>query len=147
MEAREMTNRNSEYGKRWHGSEITPTGRIDRMDAVSPYPRSMKYPVRTICGSMRYKELMLDVAQSQTASGVIILMPFVADYTDGIPADDHKQMLDDMHFSKIDMSESIIVVGSDIGESTAGEIEYARFTKKEVYYWDSQLSALSFSHT
>jgi hypothetical protein len=107
----------------------------------------MKYPVRTICGSMRYKELMLDVAQSQTASGVIILMPFVADYTGGMSADDRKRMLDDMHFFKIDMSASIIVVGSHIGESTANEIEYAQFTGKEVYYWDAQLSALSFSHT
>lgn len=115
---------------------VLPSGKSER-----------QYPVRTICGSMRYKELMLNVAQSQTASGVIILMPFVADYTGRVAPDNRKQMLDDMHFSKIDMSESIIVVGSHIGESTANEIEYARFTGKEVYYWDMQLSALSFSHT
>jgi hypothetical protein len=104
-----------------------------------------KFPVRTICGSMRYAEMMLDVARHETANGVIVLMPFVADYIGGQPADARKRMLDEMHRAKIDLSECIVVVGSHIGESTASEIAYAQETGKPVYYWDTRLAALSFS--
>lgn len=103
------------------------------------------FPVRTICGSLRYWDMMLDVARSQTSSGVIILAPFVADYAYGKSPDDRKRMLDEMHYAKIDMSECIIVVGEHIGESTASEINYAKETGKQVYYWDARLRALSFS--
>ena len=104
-----------------------------------------QFPVRTICGSLRYWETMLDVAQRQTGSGVIILMPFVADYVGGKRPDARKIMLDEMHRVKIDMSECIIVVGLHIGQSTASEIMYAQETGKPVYYWDARLGALSSS--
>lgn len=93
------------------------------------------FTVRTICGSMRYADTMLKVAESETASGVIILMPFVADYVGGREPDAIKLMLDEMHQAKIDMSDGIIVVGVHIGESTASEIAYAKSTGKEVLYW------------
>lgn len=32
----------NEYGKGWHGSEITSSGRIDRIDTVSPYPDEIR---------------------------------------------------------------------------------------------------------
>ena len=84
---------------------------------------------------MRYAEIMAEAARRQTSAGVIILMPFVADYTGGKPADQRKLMLDQMHRAKIDMSDAIIVVGLHIGESTCSEIEYAIQTGKPVYWW------------
>ncbi len=87
----------------------------------------MTYPVVTICGSMRYYSQMREVAEFYTASGHIVLMPFV---TKNASVD--ATMLDDMHRRKIDMSEGIIVVGSHRGESTMGEIKYARETGKNV---------------
>ena len=100
------------------------------------------FPVRTICGSLRYYEDMLTIARKETANGIIILMPFVADYAYGKMADDRKKMLDEMHRAKIDLSEAIIVVGTHIGESTQSEIEYARATGKEVLYWTQHFGAL-----
>ncbi|MBQ8430527.1 MAG: hypothetical protein IJX26_01105 [Clostridia bacterium] len=49
-----------------------------------------------------------------------------------------KQMLDDMHKSKIDMSDEIFVINKNgyIGESTRAEIEYAIKTNKKVNYME-----------
>lgn len=104
-----------------------------------------QWTIRTICGSMRYMQGMLEVANKQTADGVIILMPFVAFIK---PEDQEnnplKQMLDEMHLAKIDMSDGIIVVAHNddpemhnghIGKSTEREIEHAKATGKEVLYW------------
>ena len=47
-----------------------------------------------------------------------------------------KEMLDDMHKRKIDLSDGIYVinVGGYIGESTRSEIEYAKMTGKSIAY-------------
>jgi len=101
-----------------------------------------EFPVITICGSMRYAAKMTEIARIETANGAIILMPFVADYTGAQTADARKQMLDEMHRAKIDMSGAIIVVGPHIGESTASEIAYARQTGKDVLYWSDHLGPI-----
>ncbi len=83
---------------------------------------------------MRYYDKMLEVAEKQTAHGVIILMPYVAiapEFQDDVI----KAMLDEMHRAKIDMSDGIIVVGKHIGESTTKEIAYARQRGIEVIDW------------
>jgi hypothetical protein len=92
-----------------------------------------QYPVATICGSMRYYDEMLETAHLYTKAGWIILMPFVH----VIPPDEQegnsvKEMLDDMHFTKIAMSEAIIIVGSYIGSSTRKEIAYATEHDKKI---------------
>jgi hypothetical protein len=84
-----------------------------------------QFPVACICGSMRYWNKMLEHAQRLTADGWIVLMPFVADYTGGKPADETKEMLDDMHRTKISKSDRVYVIGLHIGESTSREIDYA----------------------
>lgn len=94
-----------------------------------------EYPVVTICGSMRYYDKMLEVANKLTGDGNIVLMPHIAKYVGGVKSDDNKIMLDNMHKRKIDMSESIVVVGTHIGESTASEIAYAQNTSKKITYW------------
>lgn len=85
-----------------------------------------QFPVITICGSMRYFDRMLEVASEFTGRGYIVLMPFVHVIK---PEDQEnnpvKEMLDEMHLSKIAMSESILVVGSYTGKSTNREIQYA----------------------
>ena len=94
-----------------------------------------EYKVVTICGSMRYYNLMLEVAQDLTGKGFIVLMPFVSDYIGGKEEDSVKRMLDDMHKRKIDMSSEIVVVGSHRGESTNSEIEYAKQQRKDITIW------------
>ena len=50
-----------------------------------------------------------------------------------------KNMLDEMHRQKIDMSHEILVinVGGYIGESTKSEIEYARIKGKKISYLEN----------
>jgi hypothetical protein len=93
-----------------------------------------EYPVATICGSLRYFDEMIKHAQRLTRQGWIVLMPFVADYVGGAPSDNQKKMLDDMHRAKIDMSDQVYVIGSHIGESTRGEIEYAEARSIHITY-------------
>lgn len=89
-----------------------------------------EYPVVTISGSMRFLDRMFKEASRLTAEGWIVLMPFVA-YIYIKPGEQEnnpvKEMLDDMHFTKISMSELVFVVnvGGYIGQSTKNEIDYA----------------------
>ena len=68
-----------------------------------------KYKVITLCGSTKFKEQYLEAQKRLTLEGT-------------------KAMLDDMHKRKIDMADEIFVinVGGYIGESTRGEIAYAK---------------------
>lgn len=96
-----------------------------------------QYPIATICGSMRYFQRMLKVADDLTRDGWIVLMPF-SDFAGDRPPDDVKKMLDDMHFTKISMSDRVYVVGTHIGESTRNEINYVEEHGQEIIYLDGQ---------
>jgi hypothetical protein len=93
-----------------------------------------EFPIVTICGSLRYWDEMLQLATYLTATGSIVLMPYVADYAGGKSTDATKEMLDRMHLVKIDMAQTIYIVGSHIGESTQRELEYAEKTSKTILY-------------
>src|SRR5436309_196538 len=85
----------------------------------------------TICGSMRFYDKMLQVAERLTIEGKIVLMPFVVKRSaDGATAHPPEvaAALDELHKRKIDLSRSIYVVSDKtgyFGESTCGEIDYA----------------------
>lgn len=95
---------------------------------------SEKFPVVTICGSMRFRPAMHKAAQHLSRNGFIVLMPFVTIDPDEQATSLDKLMLDQMHRAKIDLSGSIHVVNPHgyIGESTRGEIVYAHSTGKGV---------------
>src|SRR5688500_608420 len=90
----------------------------------------MPFKIVTICGSMRYYQRMLTAAEILTERGYIVLMPFVSKVsTVAISAEE----LDKLHRAKIDMSESIFVVGEHKGQSTRDEMAYAINTGKGVF--------------
>lgn len=95
-----------------------------------------KYPVITICGSTRFKEMFLHVLKQLTLEGNIVLLPGVYTHAGDAEAWEpgRKEVLVDMHRRKIDMSDAIFVVnvGGYVGESTRAEIEYARKHGREV---------------
>lgn len=97
----------------------------------------MKPEVVTICGSMRFFNDMLKVASELTNQGKIVLAPFtvVAEKEQGSKP---KVALDELHFKKIDMSDSVIVVTRDgyIGASTQREIEYSISLSKQVNIYE-----------
>lgn len=104
-----------------------------------------KYKVITLCGSTRFKDEFLKVQKELTLQGNIVISVGVFGHSDDSEVwksmDKEtlirtKEMLDDIHKRKIDMSDEIFVinVGGYIGESTKSEIEYALSTNKKVNY-------------
>ena len=91
----------------------------------------------TICGSTRFKDEMLQIAEQLTLQDHIVLMPNVFHHGDNIElTTEDKIKLDNLHKQKIDMSDGIFVVNVDnyIGESTYGEIDWARRHQKPIWF-------------
>lgn len=97
-----------------------------------------KYKVITLCGSTRFKEEFLTEQKRLTLEGNIVISVGLFGHSgdNEVWTEGTKEMLDDMHKSKIDMSDEIFVinVGGYIGNSTASEIAYAQATGKAVHY-------------
>ncbi len=107
-----------------------------------------KYKVITLCGSTKFKDEFLKVQKDLTLKGNIVISVGLF----GHSGDDEvwenmaegtltktKEMLDDMHKRKIDMSDEIFVINVNgyIGESTKSEIEYAIKRGKKVNYLEN----------
>lgn len=99
-----------------------------------------KYKVVTICGSTRFKNEYIAVQERLTLEGNIVISVGLFGHADGkygtVITPEVKEMLDDMHKRRIDMSDAIYVINKDgyIGTSTQSEIEYAQKTGKEIQY-------------
>ena len=97
-----------------------------------------KYKVITLCGSTRFKNEFRETQKRLTLAGNIIISVGLFGHSgdDEVWTEGTKEMLDDMHFRKIDMADEIFVinVGGYIGSSTKLEIEYAKKTGKAVRY-------------
>lgn len=103
-------------------------GILGRNPVAPERGHAQRPPTVTLCGSMRFFPLMLEVAAAETAAGNIVLAPFSV-----VPTDEQgsafKARLDELHRRKIDLADHVIVVTDQsgyYGDSTAGEIEYAR---------------------
>lgn len=101
-----------------------------------------KYKVITLCGSAKFKDDFLKAQEELTLKGNIVLSiglfrdSKVWEKMDNKRIKKTKELLDDIHKRKIDMSDEIFVinVGGYIGESTKSEIEYALLKNKKVNY-------------
>jgi len=97
-----------------------------------------KYKIITLCGSTRFKDEFLEAQKRLTLEGNIVISVGLFGHSgdEEVWAENIKPMLDDMHFSKIDLADEIFVInpGGYIGSSTQKEIEYAHSTGKEVRY-------------
>ena len=104
-----------------------------------------KYKVITLCGSTRFKAQFLAVQKQLTLKGNIVISVGLFGHSGDNEVWENmdegtltrtKEMLDDMHKSKIDMADEIFVinVGGYIGDSTRSEIEYAIKHGKRVNY-------------
>ena len=97
-----------------------------------------QYPVITLCGSTRFKDAFLEAQKRLTLAGNIVISVGLFGHSgeDEVWTEGTKEMLDDMHKRKIDMADGIYVinVGGYIGQSTRGEIEYARSQGKRVEF-------------
>ncbi len=104
-----------------------------------------KYKVITLCGSTRFRDEFIEAQKRLTLGGNIVISVGLFGHSgdnevwenmDEGTLTKTKEMLDDMHKHKIDMSDEIYIinVGGYIGDSTRSEIEYAEATGKTVHY-------------
>ena len=104
-----------------------------------------KYPVITLCGSTRFKDQFMEAQKKLTLEGNIVISVGLFGHSGDSEVWENmdegtltktKEMLDDIHKRKIDMSDEIFVinVGGYIGASTRSEIEYALTHGKKVRY-------------
>ena len=104
-----------------------------------------KYKVITLCGSTKFKDEFLKVQKELTLKGYIVLTVGLFGHSgdnevwenmDEGTLTKTKEMLDDMHKVKIDMSDEIFVINVNgyISERTRNEIDYAITNGKKVSY-------------
>ena len=99
-----------------------------------------KYNIITLCGSIKFKTEFIKVQERLTLERNIVFTPnFFNDKKKDEIDEKTKNMLDEMHRQKIDMSDEIYVINLDgyIGESTKSEIEYAKLKGKKISYLES----------
>jgi len=90
----------------------------------------------TICGSLKFQQEMINIAEQMTFLGYCVITPIFptqnSNYTD-----DQIQKLKTAHLKKIEIADAILVVNIDnyIGDSVRSEIEYAQKHNKQVLYY------------
>ena len=108
-----------------------------------------KYPVITLCGSTRFKDQFMEMQKKLTLEGNIVISVGLFGHSGDSEVWENmdegtltktKEMLDDIHKRKIDMSDEIFVinVGGYIGDSTRSEIDYALAHDKKVRYLEER---------
>ena len=109
----------------------------ERGDILRSIPNIVKENIITLCGSSKFKEQYLLINHNLSLLGKIVLSVSCFGHTDKLNLDCmQKNILDDVHLKKIDLSEAIYVInfGKYIGDSTRKEIEYAEKKGKKIYY-------------
>ena len=104
-----------------------------------------RYNVITLCGSTRFRDEFTRINKELTLQGNVVISVGLFGHSGDSEVWENmdegtltktKIMLDDIHRQKIDMADEIFVinVGGYIGESTRGEIEYAKTHNKKITY-------------
>lgn len=91
----------------------------------------------TICGSLKFQDEMMIVAQKLSLKGNCVLTPVYPAIDNFKLSNKQLEYLRDEHLKRIEMSDVILVLNKDnyIGESTKLEISYAESLNKRVLYY------------
>ena len=92
--------------------------------------------VLTICGSLKYQNEMMKLAEEKALEGYCVLTPVFPVTKDIEITKAQFASLKEAHIKRIELSDAILVVNVDnyIGESTKLEIEHAKKLGKEILY-------------
>lgn len=92
--------------------------------------------VVTLCGSFKFKDDMMRLAEEMNLNGECILTPVYHVLNDKIFTKEEKNNLKQSHLKRIEMSDAIFVINKNkyIGDSTRKEIEYAKKIGKEIRF-------------
>lgn len=98
-----------------------------------------KRKVVTLCGSVKFYDKMQEINEKLALENEYVVIGLTPRVTNRIFTEYDKELLSELHRAKIDLSDAIFVVNVDgyIGESTRGEIEYAKQIGKEIIYLES----------
>ncbi len=99
----------------------------------------MKGKIITLCGSTNFKDEYERVNRILTLQGNVVFScgVFRGDYPN---IEEHRDLLEDVHKRKIDLSESIVVInlGGHTSKHTREEIEYAKSKNKKIIYLENR---------
>jgi hypothetical protein len=100
-----------------------------------------------LCGSTRFWRTFQEAGLKETLAGRIVLSIGAASGTDdehfgNLPREEYdavKEMLDQLHFRKIELADEVLVLNVDgyVGLSTAREMNYALKLGKSVRFWEA----------
>lgn len=98
-----------------------------------------KRKVVTLCGSVKFYDKMQEINEKLALENQCVVIGLTPCVTNRNFTEHDKELLGELHRAKIDLSDAIFVVNVDgyIGESTIGEIEYAKQKGKEIMYLES----------
>ena len=91
----------------------------------------------TVCGSLKFQQEMMSVAEKLALDGNCILTPTYPTKNKTERTEEQLIKLKEAHFKRIELSDAIFVVNVNnyIGNSTNLEIEYAEKLGKEIIYY------------
>lgn len=91
----------------------------------------------TLCGSLRFKEEMMKIAEKIALNGSCVLTLTYPTLENTERTEEQMLKLKEEHFKRIELSDAILVVNINnyIGNSTNLEIEYAKSLGKEIIYY------------
>jgi hypothetical protein len=90
-----------------------------------------------LCGSTKFKDAFIKATRDETLAGKIVLTVGFFGHIEKLDiGKETRQMLDELHIHKIDMSDEVFIlnVGGYIGKSTRREINYSLAAGKYIRY-------------
>ncbi|MEU5145059.1 hypothetical protein [Streptomyces sp. NPDC021139] len=114
---------------------LTPEGKLAAAKKLLGLPR-----IVVICGSTRFMTEMNEADVRETMAGKIVVKPGIdmkslhALRSGPAEAEALKARLGDLHRAKIRLADEVLIVGDYIGDSTRGEIAYARSLGKPLRF-------------
>ncbi len=98
---------------------------------------NFKMKIITLCGSLKFQNEMMIIAEKLALEGNCILTPTYPVMKNIEITKEQLLKLKEEHFKRIELSDAIFVVNVNnyIGNSTNLEIEYAKKLKKEIIYY------------
>lgn len=103
-------------------------------------------PIVCLCGSTRFRDEFTRANRNLTLAGAIVVAPGVFAHSGDELTDEDKVLLDVLHWRKIDLADSVVIVTDAtgyIGDSTRAEIEYATKLGKPISYLEPVASQQS----
>ena len=96
--------------------------------------------VVTLCGSMRFQNEMMEIAEKLAREGECVLTPVYMVMKDCEISEEEVKRLKLEQFKRIELADEVLVVNVDgyVGESTMAEIEFAKRNGKRVRWMESR---------